>query len=362
MSIRPDQKILVVIHGPGRGRQVPTGQVFMKRLALRDPALARQIRMHRTGTDTLNFHDVTLVVFWLADPLRQSYPECYAEAEHIAMTANLRGIRVLNSPQALSNTSKSTQALTWMRDNIPSAKARMAGCREELEHAAEIIGFPCIIRSDELHCQRGVFIARTRDDLARADAVTPYPAVIIEMIDVRDAYRTDDPDGTSLFHRYYHKARAFVFNGEVKASHLFFSPEPIVGLSNSTFAREDTPYRRLAREFGYHRRYINEMIQADIKNFIAPVDHAESLSHAVAAIGLDFAAVDYCILPGGRPVIWEANPYFHLPPGEQSVLFRERLAIERVNQSLDWMAASLKEAFGPPATGSQETVSPANRC
>lgn len=252
---------------------------------------------------------------------------------------------MLNTPQSLSNTSKSAQAAAWAKNNVPSAAAQIAGCREELEHAAETVGFPCIIRSDELHGQCGVFIARSRNDLARADTGTQYPAVVIKMIDVRDAYRAADPGGNSLFHTYYHKARAFVFSREVKASHLFFSSKPIVGLSNCTFAREDAPRRRLARKFGYRQAHIDEMIQADIHNYIMPVAHAENLSKAVAAIGLDFAAVDYCILPGGRPIIWEANPYFNLPSGERSVLFSERLAIKRVTQSLDWMEANLYAAF-----------------
>ena len=62
------------------------------------------------------------------------------------------------------------------------------------------------------------------------------------------------------------------------------------------------------------------------------------------ALGLDFAAVDYSIRPDGSVILWEANPYFYLPRGEQSVLSAERNAVERVNTSLDWMAGNLRAA------------------
>ena len=65
---------------------------------------------------------------------------------------------------------------------------------------------------------------------------------------------------------------------------------------------------------------------------------------AVRELGLDFAAVDYSIRPDGSPILWEANPYFYLPAGQASVLSTERHAVERVNQSLDWMAEQLRAA------------------
>ena len=64
--------ILIVVHGPGRGRGVPTGNVFMERLQATDPAFAARFRVHETGSGAADLSNVALVLFWLGDPLRES--------------------------------------------------------------------------------------------------------------------------------------------------------------------------------------------------------------------------------------------------------------------------------------------------
>lgn len=102
--------ILIVVHGPGRGRGVPTGNVFMKRLQATDPAFAARFRVHETGSGAANLTNVDLVLFWLGDPLREKYPACFMEAMEIAAAARSANIRILNSPEALSNTTKTRQS------------------------------------------------------------------------------------------------------------------------------------------------------------------------------------------------------------------------------------------------------------
>lgn len=353
-----NQQIVVVTHGEGRGRTVPTGEVFLRRLRLRDPEFAARIRIHRTGDGPFDFRQAGLIVFWLGDPLRQKYPECYAEAVQIETTASLYGIRVLNSPFSLCNTSKSEQARIWNRCGLPSARGGIAESPETLPWVARQIGFPCIIRSNETHCQRKISIAQDLDEITRIGAKVEFPVAVIGLVDIRAAHRAVSPGSKSLFSRYHHKARAFVFGNDVMASHLFFAQERIVGLSNSTFAREDTPRRNLARRFGYHRAMLNEQIEADLNYFHAPIPYADTLVKAVAALGLDFAAVDYSILPDGRPVIWEANPFFHLPDGKESVLSAERQAVARVDKSFDWMARHLKAALTSATAAAPEWPAP----
>ncbi|KCZ60027.1 hypothetical protein [Hyphomonas chukchiensis] len=337
-------KIVFVMHGERRGRTVATDQAFMDRLKQSDPELVGQTRIHRTGSGPFDFRDVGLIVFWLGDPLRQKYPKCYAEAVQIEATASLYGIRVLNSPFGLSNTSKADQARIWSETGMPSAYAARAQSADDLPAVASEVGFPCIIRSDDVHCQRDVVIARSEADARRAAATCVFPAAVITFVDIQGAWRATGAE-TSLFSQYHHKARAFVFGGEVKASHLFFSTDPIVGLSTSVFAREDTPRRNFTRRFGLGARLVSRMIDADLAHFEAPVAHADELVKAVAALGLDFAAVDYSILPDGRPVIWEANPYFYLPSGQQSVFSAERQAVRRVEETFDWMATQIKAEY-----------------
>lgn len=334
--------ILIVVHGPGRGRQVPTGRVFMERLRQRAPAFAARLRIHPTGSPKPSLANVSQVLFWLGDPLNEKYPDCYRDAVMIANEAHARGIPVLNDPDALNTTSKTSQSAIWRRHGLPCAKAQIVSTPEELVAVAADMGGPCIIRSDVEHAQRDIPIAYSVAEARRIAANIAFPAATIRLHDIRAEYRAAGVPASSLYARFHHKARAFVFRGEVMASHLFFCHEPIVGLSNSLFVREARPRRSLARSVGFRRRLLADMIAEDQRYFEDDLLHAGALVRAVRALGLDFAAVDYSIRPDGSVILWEANPYFYLPRGEDSVLSAERDAVRRVNLTFDWVAACLR--------------------
>jgi len=345
-----NSNILVVAHGEKRGRCVPTGDAFLRRLAMTDNPLLMDIRIHRTGTGKPDLANVSLVIFWLGDPLKQKYPECYLEALEIATAAQDAGIKIINHPDALSMTTKSRQARIWQENDVPSACAVAVEHASELTLAIEQVGFPCLIRSDQEHAQRNVIRITSQKDAERINLEALLPAVVLKCYDVRDEYRRAGWDSDSLFCRFHHKARAIVFQDRVIGSHLFFSKDRIVGLSSSLFAREERPRRNLARRLGYHRHLLDEMIEEDKKYFAEVPKGHEELVRAVSAIGLDFAAVDYSLRPNGSILIWEANPYFYLPDGRASVLSAQRNAVARVNQSFDWIADSITRAkAGRPA-------------
>ena len=338
--------ILLVVHGAGRGREVPTGEAFVSRLRESDPAFAARLRVHRTGSAQPLLAGIDLVLFWLGDPLQEKYPDCYAEAVAIANDARAMGIAILNPPEALNNTSKTQQAAIWRKAGIPCAEARIVRSEEELLRVYDFLRGDCIVRSDVEHAQRGVPIVHNASEARDVAAGIAYPAAVIRMHDIRAEYRAAGEPSSSLYSRFHHKARAFVFGDKVLPSHLFFSRAPIVGLSNSLFARESSPRRRLARAFGFRRKLVAEMIREDMRYFETDVLQARTLANAVRALGLDFAAVDYSIRPDGSVILWEANPYFYLPAGDRSVLSSERDAVRRVNQSFDWMAAQLAARAG----------------
>lgn len=336
--------ILVVIHGPGRGREVPTGDVFMDRLRETDPDFAARIRFHETGAPKPDLTGVSLVMFWLGDPLKEKYPACFAEAIDIANAARAAEIRILNSPEALSNTAKTRQSSIWYQERLPSARARIVNQPSSLQQVCKDLGGTCIVRSDVEHAQRDLRIVRNEAGVRRAMREFVFPVAVIQMFDIRSEYRAAGADPSSLFTRYHHKARAFVFGDAVMPSHLFFATGLVVGLSNSLFKRESRPRRQAARKLGYNRKLLKDMIREDRAYFDSDPLYARTLVQGVRALGLDFAAVDYSIRPDGSVILWEANPYFYLPHGEKSVFSAERGAVERVNQSLDWMAANLRAA------------------
>ena len=341
--------ILIVVHGPGRGRDVPTGKVFLDRLRVTDPEFAARFRLHPTGSGRPDLAGVGLVLFWLGDPLKEKYPACFAEAVAIAQAARAVNIAVVNSPEALSNTSKTRQSAIWRQQRVPSARARIVSDPAKLVEACRELGGPCIIRSDVEHAQRDVTIVRNEAEASQAARTCVFPVAVIQMYDIRAEYRNAGARPSSLYSRYHHKARAFVFGDAVMPSHLFFSQDLVVGLSNSLFAREARPRRRKAHALGYHQKLFRDLIREDQIYFETDPLYARTLVQGVRALGLDFAAVDYSIRPDGSIILWEANPYFYLPRGEDSVLSTERRAVERVNHTLDWMAGQLRLAVPVPA-------------
>lgn len=336
-------KFLIVTHGETRGRPVATLQGILDHVQRDDPGFFDRIIIHRTGQRYFVPQNVGLVLFWLADPLNQLYPDCFAEASRICQSARRRGIPVINPPEALSRTAKSIQSGIWRAGGIPCAEVCGGASEAALAACAERLGYPCILRSDYSHAQETMEIIRTPADLVGGlERATPAP-VLMAIKDVRKAYRANGATGfDAVFH---HKARAFVADGEVKASHLFCGKQLTVGSGNSIFAREERPRRRLARRFGFRRRLVKELITRDLAYFRAPVAHSDQIVRAVRLLGLDFAAVDYSFLPDGSLYFWEANPFFNLPPGQESVLAEERNAVARVEESYAWLAARLKAAL-----------------
>lgn len=341
-------KVLFVVHGTDRGRHLPTGRAFFDVVERSDPELAAQIVVHRTGSPSPSLNDVGLVVFWLGDPLAQKYPDCYLEAMIIAEAAASRQIRILNHPQSLNRTSKSAQAGIWSAAGIPCAKAQLVETSSELLDAYKQFAGPCILRPDGEHAQRGIVIINSEKDLESVAKTTGFPSVLIEIKNVRDAYRTTTADVASPFCQFHHKARAFVIGDEVKASHMLFSDNLIVGAGNCTFQKPQDLPGRLRRKLGLYPAWLQRQLKEDIDYFESDVSQANVLTDAVRSLGLDFAAVDYCIYPDGQVIVWEANPYFYLPPGTESVMSRERKAVQRVEASFKWMGSCLRKALGAP--------------
>ncbi len=98
--------------------------------------------LHTTGSAAPALDGVAAVVFWLADPLRELYPDCFAEASHLAAEAEKRGIRVVNRPESLSNTIKSKQSELWQAAGIPCAPVATFGSLAELSLRLATATFP----------------------------------------------------------------------------------------------------------------------------------------------------------------------------------------------------------------------------
>jgi hypothetical protein len=327
MAERARDELWIVCHGPGRGR-LPGRAQRLASMSARGRPWSRRVRIHETGSPRPDLSRARAVVFWLADPLREFYPDCFDEASALAATARAGGARVVNPPEALSNTIKSVQAERWRNAGLPAASALSFHTRAELEALLAQASYPLIIRADRLHAQRSMFYCANRDVALRvAAAVEHYPGVALPFIDTREGYGAARPG--SIWARFFHKKRAMVFGDEVVSNHVFFSADPICGLKRSTFARY-TGHARHWSVLARIRPTDRATLAADNAFWRSPPEHSDLLRRAVRALDLDIAAIDYSTTADGRVVLWEANPYFEMPKPEDGVMPRERCLEQRI--------------------------------
>lgn len=304
--------------------------------------------MHRTGAGAgVDLDGVGLVLCFLADPLRQLFPQCYAEAKAIEALADARGVEILNRPDALCATSKLAQNSRWRALGLPSADVRGFADAESLRAAIPDLAYPLILRYDFGHALESTYLCRSADEAQDALGRMRFPATAIGFVDVRAAHQA--AGGRPLFSDLHHKKRAFVVCGEVINSHLMFSEEPFVGLQSCTFTKQARWKRRLAARLGYQAGLLRGTVAEDLAYFAGPPDAPETLVAASRALGLDFMAVDYASMPDGSVWVWEANPFFWLPHGSKSVLAKERQAVRRVDETLDRFADILSARIAEAA-------------
>ncbi len=323
-----ESQILVVRHGEGRGRACLFPDSVMERARTHEPDLAKRLRTHLTGRTPPSLDEVGVVWFSLGDPLKAQYPDCYAEAVDIAADAKARGIPVLNTPESLSATAKSEQLGLWRAAGVPCGQAHPARDAEELASVLARAQFPLIVRADLGHYQQSVALCWSIEEARAHTADLEFPAAAIEFIDLREQWRQERPE--ALEARFYHKKRVMVFGSELIHNHLFFSSHPICGMRVSTFQDAWTKPRRIASMLGMREPLLNETIAADVDYAFADPEHAEIMRLAMSSLNLDVAAIDYSSRPDGSVVLWEANPYFAMPPVKHTLWARERKIADRI--------------------------------
>ncbi|MEM8882523.1 MAG: hypothetical protein AAGD14_00470, partial [Planctomycetota bacterium] len=207
--------LLLVRHGPDRGRIPNYLEHILDAVRESDPEVMQAVRDHRTGSPAPSLDDTRAVVFWLGDPLREWYPDCYTDASAIAREAEKRGIRIVNHPDALSRSVKSVQARLWHEAGIDTPSMTRFESREELRELLEGVRYPVVLRADEAHAQRGMRILNEAADLG--DAAVELPGALAEFVDTRAGWRTVRP--RSIWARLFHKKRAFVMGDIVRTNH-----------------------------------------------------------------------------------------------------------------------------------------------
>lgn len=313
----------------------------------RSPTLKGAVRIHATGSGQIpDLRRIRAVLFWLADPLRELYPECFAEAAEIARRARDAGARLANPPEALSNSIKSVQSSLWTSAGIPTPAHRRFASEAELGGIAPTLNYPVLVKGDMLHAQDRMRFCEKEVDLRSltGDSV-PIPGSVSPFVDTRAGYRTTRPD--SIWARLYHKKRAMVFGGIVHPRHTIFSANPIVSLANSTIARY--AQKRLRKKAFPLDAETRTSIEIDNQYWRSPPEQPDLMRAACRALGLDVAAIDYSTLADGGIVIWEANPYFFLVAHGNYLLPAERQFEARFEAFHDALRRYLEDLLAQPA-------------
>ncbi|MCW5963948.1 MAG: hypothetical protein KIT83_07910 [Bryobacterales bacterium] len=304
----------------------PPMQPMLDDFARRYPNTKSRIVSWFTGQPHPDLDRVSAIIFFMQDPLRERFPLDFQQAVALADAARARGIRLVNPPENLSNTIKSTQARLWRDAGIPTPRHHSYSSYEELMSLTSTLDYPVLIKSDLLHVQAHMHVCQTAADLrALKPEQIACPGSVADFIDTRETYRQIRPD--SVWGRFYHKKRACLIGSRSFNNHVFFSTNPIVGASTCTFRHYTNP-NPIAR-WTADRRCRDE-VALDYAFFEAPPEHTNLIRRAGEALGLEYLAIDYATTADGRPILWEANPYFAMHMFPRPILRGPRQMDKRI--------------------------------
>jgi hypothetical protein len=314
-------------------------------ISARWPEIGSRLSFWETGTPQPDLNDVAAVLFVLQDPLREFHPDCFQDSVTLADRARELGARIINGPESLSNTIKTTQSRLWRDAGIPTPPCIAFSSIEDLYAAAKELASPMIIKSDLQHSQRGTLVVPDLDTLRRKPAEDiPLPGSLSPIVDTRADYAQLDP--RSPYATHYHKKRAMVFGSHVRNNHVFFSDQPIVGCMSSTF-RHFRSLNPISRVIGNAR--CRSHVDTDIDFHYSENDDAELLVKAAKVLGVEFCAIDYSTHADGRIMLWEANPFFSLHRWPIAVLTRRRKLDERLPHIHETAAAFFRDLLSSGA-------------
>jgi hypothetical protein len=307
------------------------------------------MRFHETGNTAPQLNGVQVVVFLLADPLRETYPDCYAEAVELERRARARGVRVVNPPDALSNSIKSVQSRLWREAGIPTPLVRRFETVQQLWSLSARLQYPVLIGADEQQGPRTIHVCEDPQAVSAIPSTDiRLPGAVASIADVRQGFRERDP-GT-VWARLFHKKRLLVLGGKVRTKHVFFSRYPVVTTSTCKFRRYRGRWGRLAW-LARIDRWSAACVHADLEYWRRGREHDGLMRRATETLGLGFAAIDYSSLADGGVILWEANPYPALPTTRDIMLPRRRHAKERVESYYDAIAGFFADLLANMSRG-----------
>jgi GNAT superfamily N-acetyltransferase/glutathione synthase/RimK-type ligase-like ATP-grasp enzyme len=220
----------------------------------------------------------------------------------------LAGVAVppINSPTRVRATGRVETARRLA--GIPDVVApKTVAFRGSAIPAAEGLGFPLLLRAPGFHTGQHFVYVANRDALATAAAGLPGDELLaIQYLDARG------PDGMAR------KYRAMFIDGAVYPLHLAISADWKVHYFTAAMA-ENSAYR------DEERRFLDDMPG------VLGSRAMTALAAIGAALGLDYAGIDFALTPDGSVIVFEANATMVVyPPGPDPIWDYRRRAVADV--------------------------------
>jgi tetratricopeptide (TPR) repeat protein len=240
-----------------------------------------------------------------------------------ALLAGERGV-VLNPPAAVAQTGRLANAERLR--GIPGVRtartallprAALAGPDGAALLAQHGFTFPLLLRTPGFHTGANFELVAAARELSVVASILPgEELLVLEYVDTRAS------DGS------WAKYRAMLIGGRVFPLHLAIGAQWKVHYFSAEMA-ERPEYRE--RE----QRYLD-----DVAATLGPAATA-ALAQIGAALGLDYAGVDFGFTPAGELVVFEANATMVVvPPGADERWSYRRAAIERVSEAVRAMVVA----------------------
>ena len=238
------------------------------------PQAARLFELRRVGFVPKDPARYALFLPWLQDPLREEFPEDYAQAKRVEDAILGAGGAVVNPVDHLSHSIKSVASARLRAAGVPMPKVVPVS---DLRALPEGLAFPVIAREDRRH-GGPMHLCRDQQDLANVPWHALHEPVLVEYRDVRSA------DGRFRKWRY-------VVAGESGAPrHLVISRKWVVKaqrrVKDEAVIREELAYTTSRED-----------------------PHQAILVKAAKALALDVVAFDYARTQTGELVVFEPNPF-----------------------------------------------------
>jgi len=229
---------------------------------------------------------------------------CGAALENARAIVAASAAPVVNPPALVSRTGRVAIA-DRLRGLADVVAPRIAMIARAGPFSADLT-VPCLVRSPGFHTGQHFVRVERREDLPAAVAELPGEELLaIEPLDARGA------DG--LFRKY----RVMLVGGALYPLHLAVSAHWKVHYFSAAMAQDEAHRTEEA---------------AFLADFGAVIGQraAAALAAIAAALGLDYAGVDFAVAPDGRLLLFEANPGMVIsPPGPEAIWDYRRAPTDR---------------------------------